>query len=464
MKQTFKLLYLGIIILLISSCKKVELFNDFIKLSLTSYTFYADGTDSTSFIINSEKEWNAEPADSWVKIRINEDTVFVKLDPNNTPDTRFSSVKIKSGSVKEEFIVEQLNANTSYQLVNETGSGAISRNGRFYAYLKSVGGKNEGKIFDYQTGEVKDLPFFEFKPGQIYDEIKAISDDGKTLIYYEGKNSVAKLVKEGKIVELTAPSGEYIEPMLQCMSADGNIIIGYCKKSKDIYSFQPVKWVNETAEILEIPSDATTIGGKAIKSVIPRSCSDDASVIDAHIRDNNSHAYWKDGIFHNIAFETNEIQTIKMGDREVKQNNYLYKDAAFNSVSHNGKFIASKFTYYTYKEGDRKPMPNGYAAIINTSDNTIKVFRDIPSAGVRSVLDDGTGFGTTPFMAYTEALVFDYNTGANQTMSEWSQEKLGIHLENNRSITNSSKDMSLIIGDRFLERPKPGYSIWYLVR
>lgn len=447
MKKIYAIL-LGSLMLFLTSCTEVELFNDYMKVSINSYTFDGSGEDSIAVTVESEEEWTAALDDNWVSMRTEGNKIILKADRNNKNKGRNTTLTLTTVNDQKTVLLDQLPYCFNGVFIDDIGKGAISRNGRYFAYMKVIQDTREGKIYDFQEGTVTDfeIPLADGK--RYFNEVKAISDDGRTMIFYLSGVSVAKVYRDGKPLEMKLPEG-YSKPNYQALSADGNITVGYCVAPKPARPFDYVGtiWRNGEPEFIELTEQDTTLTGQQIKSIIPRGCSADGSVVYIHIRTDNTLAYYKDGKFVNIALMTGSVIKDKESNRVWI--NALTMSAQQTSISQNGKYIASSM--------ENKQTGECYAAIANTEDNTVKVFKDNPSSCGMAVSDEGIMFGATPDRGIENGLVYDINSDEGVSVDEWFSENLGVTLSKNRAITSFSPDFKTFYGMELLFIPRRVY-------
>lgn len=442
------ILFLSAIIAL-ASCEKEVLYNDYVQLSLTSYTF--DPKDAQPLEVevktNNSTQWTVvvEEGD-WIEYSTEPGRIIITAKDNELSEPRTAVVAVSSGNAKSVINLSQLALGFTGRLVDFplASLGGVSRNGLYAGYINQALNSSTGK-FDYdckvyntETGEITEyeVPTIISTSGvptdNPYHAIQCISNDGQTIMYYDSGNASALVKKNNEEVELDLPEG-YIYPSPKYFSEDASVIVGSCKYEADRMTM-PVVWRNGEPEILEVPEFIANGMPMGTNGVIPRGCSDDGSVIYGSEWRLYGLIYWKNGEMVDIGSKYAE----DLGDGKVA---LIQMSATYTNISPNGKFIAAYFN----ASGGSSIGATFYPVVVNTETGEATIYKEYAGYMGVHAMNDGTIF-VQQQLAASGAAVIDYKTGELKSVTDWSKEKYGLSITDNRFVQYISADESVIFG------------------
>ncbi len=376
-------------------------------------------------------------------------------DENNAEEQRTGSVKFANGTAEATFNVSQLPAmfRSSFREFDNSVMGALSKNGRYYAYLRvyNVGGDvfdDECFVIDFTTGDTTEIDLETPPEGnETYDSVGAISDDGRTLIIENKMGVVADIYIDGGRTPLSCQPG-YSRPWPTGMSADGSVIVGSCSiDDAEFYKVAPCKWVNGEQTILDMPE--LNAGGLPLENgVYLRGCSSDGSVIYGSEWDSFGLVYYKDDRMFNIGVDNSEAVNTGTGI-EVVTNPYL--EASYNNVSHNGKWIVCNYRL----DGVVYPFR------VDTETGSFEYLESARDCGTATVTDDGIVFGYSPATNAAYGVVIDFNAGTTETIDAWMERVHGITVSSDRWIDQVGDNGKSFAGKKISVTPLGLQSLWW---
>lgn len=424
MKTIFRISTI-LLCLSVFSCKDRIEYTDYINLSRVSYTFDAKGSDTISIKVSAGSEWSVQNDNDWIFLldRV-EDSVKIAVSENGVEGMRNGILTFRSGDAVSELSISQLPLHFEGIMIDfpPAAKGAVSPNGKYAAYMNTemdlVTGEYRyyGLKINLETGETEEIASELYDGYQAYDEVMAISDDGRTMIYAHTMNVTYALFRDGEKVELTMPDG-YFTIYLAALSADGQTVVGNLLSSTD-YKAYPAIWRNGEVEILEIP-EVSAGNYELQQGVYVRGCSADASVIYGSEWDMQGLIYYKDGkmFYPGLDYAEGEYPAV---DR-------IFKYAAYFSISPGGRYIGA--AYGNYIQDPSLPKLT-YPVVVDTETNTCKIFEteEVIDADALTVNDEGVVFGGSPSTGMVYGYVFDMDNGTYTDISSWMKEKEGVEI------------------------------------
>lgn len=431
-------------VLSVLSCKQEQTV-DYLSLGVTSYTF-SNTVDSVKFKVESSSDWEVSNDNEWVKYRkIGTDSLVVAVADNSEGEQRNGRITVISGQLSAEMSLSQfgMTYNGSFVDFSDCWSTAISKNGRYVGTMKKDD-RDPKKVYpiliDTYTGEKK-----EFQDILDFLNVYAVGNDG--VLYLNTSNQIeTKILQlDGTVQDIRLPEG-YGYPNVQDLSSDGTIWVGYCRNIST-NKFEPVRWTNGEAEILEAP-EVCLYGTPSTSGTMARGCSDDGSVIYGSEWSWMQHpvVYWKNGEMSYPGYEFSE------NDGETYYAMTL--DAERTNISPNGRYITSNYS--------------GTLAVVDT-DMGIQILLDASVTGLSSTTgitatDNGLIFGATPAMGVTSGYVFNLNDDSAIPIDQWFMDNYGVHMSGDRMVTRVSSDGNVYFG----YRPHNAgmgttYKYWYFV-
>lgn len=405
------------------SCQKDDSKNEYLQLETGSYTFDNKGNSRYGIAVYSNAEWEAKPDADWIRIieRV-DDSLFVTVTENENNDMRSGKITFTAGTASADFIVEQLGKSFRGKFIdfaNITGRMAFSRNGKYAAGMRRIGlesSRYNPIIFNLETGEEKVLDEVNK-----YGMFQFVSNDATVMCMGLSEAATTDLYINGELTVLSLPDG-YRAPRYQDMSADCNIIVGYCLDNQGKYA--PVKWVNGEPIILEYP-EKDLWGEKNPSGAMARGCSDDGSIIygsDWSHGSNGTIVWTEEGMTYiGAAPGYNEVYD----DGEHAVCTGIIKYAEFNSISKNGRYLAA-----SYKDENLVCHP----CLIDLETMEITDYRDIDGLGYTANNNGVLFTGSPSYGGCTEAYISNDNGSALIPASDWFKEKYGIAISNDRFV------------------------------
>lgn len=428
------------------SCTEESSVKDSITLSVSSFTFAAEGE---SFNLNVEasnisgEDWLFQGGEDWITIERNDSGLVLTAAPNETGAERSTSISFISGEAGAILSLSQLYGKFPGSFVNMSSDefgfqSKFSINSRYCGAYTSETGSDGTTIFvpiliNLETGEQT-----IYEGNANYKDIRAVSDDGRMMSLGVGSIGCALLV-DGTVTDIPTPTG-YENPVIVNFSADGNVMVGYVKET-DGYAYYPVKWTNMTPEVLEIP-ETDVQGDDLFSGAMARGCSADGSIVYGSEWDTQAFVYWDAEGMHFAGKETAVMRTISYMGMTLELPAYFRKTAENYSISQNGRYIAGSFYDYSDNgDGTYSPYTNTYPAVYDTQTDKLTVFNE---AGHSAMFADNEGrvFGGAAGIGYV------YEESGSIPVDEWLAAQYGIQTDDNRYILNISEDGTRISGWR----------------
>lgn len=463
-----KILFIFITLMMSFSCEKEVLYNDYVQLSLTSYTF--DSTNPQPLEVevktNNSAEWNVTVEEGdWLEYSTEPEKIILTAKSNESSEMRTAKIVVTSGNAKSQIELSQLAYGFTGRLVDFPilSLGSMSRNGLYAGYvnqeLDDISGQfnYDCRIYNTESGEYVEYEVPTVISGSgidiqdHYTSIQAISNDGSTIMFYHSGHANAMIRKNDQVLELKVPDG-YSHPSPNNFSEDASVIVGSCKYDLDNMTM-PIVWRNGEPEILEIPEFLPDGKPMGINGVILRGCSDDGSVIYGSEWRLFGLIYWRNGQMVDIGSKYAE----DLGDGKVA---LIQQTATYTNISPNGKFIAAYFN----ASGGSSIGAIFYPVVVNTETGEATIYEEhVGYMGIHA-MNDGSIF-VQQQLAGTGAAVIDYKTGELKSVTDWSKERYGLTINDNRFIRYISADESVIFGEKVINSGSgvltPG---WFLRR
>lgn len=447
-----KFLFVISTLIILVSCDKEVLYKDFVQLSLTSYTF--DSTNPQPLEINvktnNSSEWSLtiEEGD-WIEYTLEPNKIIIIAKSNESSENRTAKLVVTSGSAKANIDLNQLAYGFSGTMMDFplTSLGGISRSGNYAGYVsQTLDEKTDDFIYEcyvYNTETCEQIkhtvPTITTWEGvttsQYYDEVKCVSDDGNTILYYNSSATRGLISSNEQTVELQLPD-KYINAVPTFFSSDASVVVGVCRYEEDRMML-PVVWKNGVPEILEVPEFLANGNPIGLSGVLARGCSNDGSVIYGSEWSLFGLIYWKNGTMVDIGSKYAE----KLDDGNVA---LIQTHSSSTNISPNGKFIAAYFN-----ANGRTLGGIFYPAIVNTETGEATIYREYEGYLGIHAMNDGTLFVERP-MSSDGASVIDYKTGEIKPISEWSKERYGLTITDNRFVQYVNEDEQIFFGMKLI--------------
>lgn len=447
----YKSLYV-VLLLAISACEKI-VDRDYVMLSVSSFTFDADCNAPLQVDVASNQDWTCYCKDAWITTEVNENVLTVNVQNNTGFDVRKGTVSITAGTVTATLEISQL----SYRFEGElcevgTHGAAMSRNGKYIAFMAAEGESNVVRVKDIETGDVNDLIETQCK------KIIAISDDSQKIILSDGINTF--YYENGNAVSLDAPDGYSV--VLSDMSSDGSVIVGYGKQG---IKYIPVRYVDKNLDVLDMPE--INMNFNPLKwGAMARGCSEDGSVIYGSEWDTQGVVIWIDGEMKYAAMDLGIIKDVIINDPftgepiETKQIASMKLFAGNSRSSADGRYITGNYQGTIDTEDGKKNLD--CIALLDTQNYTLSYFEceGVENCSGTTVDNSGIIYAGTPSAGMFRGLVVDSNSGESYTITEWFDMQ-GIHFPEDRIVEGVGSNGTLI-GIKPLEGAgQPTYLTWY---
>lgn len=441
-----KYIYLVLAFLAVVSCQN-ELVEQYVNLQ---YAEYALNGDSSTFTIGVESNstWQVSEESEWLEVEVIDDkTISVKVQQNDTAELREAIIKVYSEAVSSEIVIRQTNREFTGKFVDliQLGLSAVmSNNGKYAAGATT--------IMNLETGDISEIDYdgFIFKAN-------AISDDGETVVLVQGANTL--LFKNGKQVEVDYPSS-YTSAEIITISSDGNTWVGNLLDSRRLPT--PAIWENGVARTLPMPK-TNPLGAQLTSGIKILGASSDCSVIYGVEPSTKGLVYWVNGDLVDAGSSEATVKKVwvefigRLQEKDVACTVNVNEE--YMCISPNGKYIAVKYTDYIQEEEGVAAAIYDYPALINTETGEVKIIKtDLPSAIGLTADNDGLVFGGTPASAYNMGYVFNANDNSYLKLSDWLKKTHGIVVDDNRLVQKVSSD-----GKTFFGKKRDGaFQSWYL--
>lgn len=427
------------------SCQKEDAV-PYLGLSVERYTFMGKDNTVLKVVVSSNNPWNVEEVPEWVETKVNGDTLEVSVLANTSVDQRNATLSVVSSDLVCGLEVSQLpdRFNGRFEdMYYLSKDAAMSRNGQYVCGIKSRMDSNGNGfytpvIINTRTGEQKELDELTG-----FDGVLAISDDASLISLRGSSGANSLLLKDGKPVDIALPEG-YQYPFVSGMSADGSIMVGFCKNANvtGYKPYVPVKWVDGVPEIMAYP-DHTVWGDEYLMDTMARGCSSDGEIVFGSEWTDYGLVYWKgDELF----FPGQDYADLD------NRTTVVTESSRFN-ISHNGKYVGG---FWKNANGGATP------AVIDTENNELIMLDGVGDGSCIHVTDEGTAFCCSPSIGSAEGYVVDVRSGETKEFSTWMKDSYGLNLSQNRFVEQVSEDGKTLFGLTALTGPLgTAYVAWY---
>ncbi len=455
MKKTIIYAFAGLLALSGVSCSMEET-TPFLRLSMSQFSFDADGSDTCKVVVDCNGSYTIENDTDWIFIE-DDSEGNVRLTVSQNDETSFKNAKIAfvSGNERAEFSVEQMPFifDGKFEYVYNVTDPTLSRNGRWFAGCMLMDGSENLVPFrlDLETGEMTTWP--EYARGEYdFTSVWGITDDGNTMILANSMGAYSVIFQDGEILpDLEFPDDDEYIARYQSISADGSVVVGYLNAQNDNkyplgHHYIPCRWVNGEIEILEAP-DFSLTGGEIANGVMARGCSADGSVIFGSEWDYFGAVVWKDGVMNYIGGDPEYNEIVYGGNGEATAWSGIITHSDRNRISPDGRYIAFLFrdTDLTY-----------YAAMTDLQTGRTEIV-DIYGQTGGMVTNDGD-------FIYGNINGMHLDMDGNITpLDEWYKSKFGITLSDDYIVTYISTDYKSLSGMKVVQSVNGiTYSPWYI--
>ncbi|MCC8019129.1 MAG: BACON domain-containing protein [Rikenellaceae bacterium] len=439
--------------------------SDYIKLSMSSFTFSPEGEEEYTVTVDASGTWKATYTSTWITVEQDDsNTLRIGATPTRSNRMRKAQISVTSGYAEEIIEVTQLRTNVIFNILEQHSQEFImSPYGKYVCGVKVT---LENQVYYYtpyileiQTGEITEMETVT----EMYDA-GAVSDTGVMAVtYWEG--SAKYYTAEGEKRDVTIPEG-FSNVVVHAISSDGTIFVGYGRNQEEGL-YMPIKWTDNQPEILSMP--LTDTYGRAVQTgTMARGCSADGSIIYGSCWDDFAAVYWKD---------SGSWQYVGGGDAINQHtliiegyNGLVYIDvvdlaittAENTMMSTSGRYMA--VTYQVNVAENREVVFYHYPAILDTETGVLEIIRDLPdgfrSGWGRTASDHGHLSFACPHSTTYYGYVYD--GGITRSTTDYLDQEFGFMLQDPQAyiIRYAGEGESIMGGTYIYEGSLMDY--WYL--
>ncbi|MCD8174101.1 MAG: BACON domain-containing protein [Alistipes sp.] len=264
--------------------------SDYIKLSMSSFTFSPEGEEEYTVTVDASGTWKATYTSTWITVEQDDSrTLRIGAAPTRSNGMRKAQISVTSGFAEEVIEVTQLGTNVIFNILEQHSQEFIMS--PYGTYACGVKVELENLVYYYtpyiietQTGEITEMETVT----DMYDAA-AVSDTGVFAVA-DWTNTAQYYTADGEKKEVAVPDGfSYV--VVSSMSSDGSIFVGYGWHVEEAL-YYPIKWTGNQPEILSMPM-TDTYGRSVEQGSMARGCSADGSIIYGSCWDDFAAIYWK---------------------------------------------------------------------------------------------------------------------------------------------------------------------------
>ncbi len=443
--------------------------SDYIKLSMSSFTFSPEGEEEYTVTVDASGTWKATYTSTWITVEQDDSrTLRIGAAPTRSNGMRKAQISVTSGFAEEIIEVTQLGTNVIFNILEQHSQEFIMS--PYGTYVCGVKVELENLVYYYtpyiietQTGEITEMETVT----DMYDAA-AVSDTGVFAVA-DWTNTAQYYTADGEKKEVAVPDGfSYV--VVSSMSSDGSIFIGYGWHVEEAL-YYPIKWTDNQPEILSMPM-TDTYGRSVEQGSMARGCSADGSVIYGSCWDDFAAIYWKgsgswqyvgggDVInLHTLIVEGYEgLVYIDVVDMPITT-------AENTMMSTSGRYMA--VTYQVNVAENRDVATYLYPAILDTETGILDIIRDLPdgfrNAWGRTASDHGHLSFACPRSTTFYGYVYDSFKGLTRTTSDYLEEEFGFMLQEDEAyIIHYAGEGEAIMGGTYIYQGSL-MDYWYLTQ
>lgn len=449
----------------------------YIKLSDVVLTFAAEDEEVKSVTVRSNPDWSFTGDASWVEVSREGNTLEISVKPNADAE-RSAKIGLTAGEATAEIEVRQLakeGPDARYRLLDKLANAAMSPSGRYVGgFYRDVLGENEWQytavIIDLDTDEWLEFgPYPETLLG--LSETEVMTDQGVLYISDTTNGGCVAFDLEGNyFVPGSAPG--YGSLVLQGVSADGSVMVGYTEGAPGGVMYGAVKVVDGEVRPLELP-DTNFRGEEWWAGVLVRGISADGSVMYGTSWENYDYGmvYWdKEGNVDWVGSDLRTMTTVQRPDH-LTGDTYPYNivngmmcGANQMQISPDGKWIAGNFRKERYDGESDEVLSTSCPAFFNTETKKTVLFEEYDGCTAMGVTADGLGLVGVMGMGVTDGFFVDLETQTKVAdMRPWIQDRFGIALTQG-AIHYVAPDGRKVLGITLRAEPYGGVTAlyWYV--
>lgn len=414
----------------------------YIKLSDAVCTFTEDGGETQVIDVRANPEWSFESGASWLKVSEGEgSTLVVSADPN-TDGERSAEITLQAGEATASIRVYQLGfdrMNARYRYLADLNSAVMSPGGKYVGgFVTGLEGENDftftAVIIDLESDERVEIgPYPESLMG--LEEAEVMTDQGTLYISDYVNGGCVAFELDGTYYRPEAVPGGYGPTVMQSVSADGSVFVGYAEGDPVTgCMYAPVKYVDGVGTALPLPEKSFR-DEEWWAGVLARGMSADGRIIYGTTWDNYDFGmvYWDEaGEVHYVGEDVRYCRPIEIPDGYGGTYKYnlcdgMWTSATNTNVSPNGKYIAGIYRVESWSDEEQTVEETNYPAFYNTETGKTVIFEELVGGGGVSATSDGLGFTADSVVAASSGMVVDIDDGTViGSMVEWIRDNYGI--------------------------------------
>ena len=350
---------------------------EFLELSLTSYTFNAKNAEDLVIKVNASPQWNTslDHAAWFTVIERGEDYMVIHAEENTSIAPRASVLEVKSGIYTKYISISQLGKRDpfdQYVTFPQFQQTALSPDGKYLAGVLIQALSNTEQVYNLFRIDLTTGDQIQIENTRNYINLHMIANTGLIVGDKAGVGGYYTPEGEWNNLELT-PEGR--KAFVTGVSADGQQIVGsILVKNK----YQPAVWKNGDVTFLPLP-EKDLFDKPLAEGVMAGGCSVDGSVIYGFTSSTKVLMYWKEGEVYYAGsdiFKLGEVE--KPGPGGIGQGiivphmDCLHTRLYGYGISPNGRYLAAFLS-----EADENKKESLYPAIYDIQEQKTFVVRDL---------------------------------------------------------------------------------------
>ena len=448
----------------------------YIKLSDAVCTFTEDGGETQVIDVRANPEWSFESGASWLKVSEGEgSTLVVSADPN-TDGERSAEITLQAGEATASIRVYQLGfdrMNARYRYLEDLNHAVMSPSGKYVGgFITGLEGENDftftAVIIDLESDERVEIgPYPESLMG--LEEAEVMTDQGTLYISDYVNGGCVAFELDGTYYRPEAVPGGYGPTVMQSVSADGSVFVGYAEGDPVTgCMYAPVDGVGTALPLPEKSfRDEEWWAG-----VMVRGMSADGSVAYGSSWENYDYGmvWWdRDGNVDWVGSDLRKVTTVQREDALGNPVDYNLVDGMIcwanqTQISPDGTWIAGTYRTEEFNAESNTVTQVNYPAFFNTETRTTTVFDEYVGYVALHVTDEGLGMIGLQGLGVTSGSVVDVKSKTLLgSMSEWIQERYGIYVSGG-VLTYVTPDAKSVFGYtlEIQENGQPYTVYWYI--
>ena len=451
----------------------------YIKLSDAVCTFTEDGGETQVIDVRANPEWSFESGASWLKVSEGEgSTLVVSADPN-TDGERSAEITLQAGEATASIRVYQLGfdrMNARYRYLEDLNHAVMSPSGKYVGgFITGLEGENDftftAVIIDLESDERVEIgPYPESLMG--LEEAEVMTDQGTLYISDYVNGGCVAFELDGTYYRPEAVPGGYGPTVMQSVSADGSVFVGYAEGDPVTgCMYAPVKYVDGVGTALPLPEKSFR-DEEWWAGVMVRGMSADGSVAYGSSWENYDYGmvWWdRDGNVDWVGSDLRKVTTVQREDALGNPVDYNLVDGMIcwanqTQISPDGTWIAGTYRTEEFNAESNTVTQVNYPAFFNTETRTTTVFDEYVGYVALHVTDEGLGMIGLQGLGGTSGSVVDVKSKTLLgSMSEWIQERYGIYVSGG-VLTYVTPDAKSVFGYtlEIQENGQPYTVYWYI--